>query len=362
MWLPHTEPRGRELAAGIDTFVTSMRGQLPRTVQEMLATAKSEARDIQGGLIIGMGSYDFEITPGSMGFYPFHLITEWGHLGLTPSTHLPTARWQPRAEVIHSLGPRAATGIMADIVADIIGPPDISVSRMDLHADFQGFGFVREDEENFVSRSRLSNAYYESLQMTSVNFGSRKTRSINARLYNKTKEMSDSGVSYLPLLWGGRFDPSEAVWRMEFELHKAALSQFNLSEVDDAISKQKETWSYLCNEWLSLRIPTADETRSRWPVDPRWACVEAASFEGGSAHLERVRERIRQDSLVQAVGALYGQSIRVASLIGATDLRGLLNRMPVLFATHEKRRHKVFSDEIRRRRIEKGMKPCELPD
>ena len=56
-------------------------------------------------------------------------------------------------------------------------------------------------------------------------------------------------------------------------------------------------WAYATCQWLSLRVPTSDETRSRCPVDPRWTLIQKSSLRGGTAPAVRIKEGQRQGEL-----------------------------------------------------------------
>jgi hypothetical protein len=56
-----------------------------------------------------------------------------------------------------------------------------------------------------------------------------------AEIYDKTAQVRKQGLSWLPDLWGEGYDPSLAVWRVEFQFRREALADFQTRTVDEGI-------------------------------------------------------------------------------------------------------------------------------
>jgi hypothetical protein len=82
------------------------------------------------------------------------------------------------------------------------GPPQVTVSRVDVYADMQGWRLELADLDRFVCRGRGRRAFLEREQafasgrrLTGFMFG---RDALVARLYDKTAEIRRRGVSWLP--------------------------------------------------------------------------------------------------------------------------------------------------------------------
>jgi hypothetical protein len=142
----------RELASGIDTLIISLRGELPDLVALDLANAKADAIELQTAVEVIFGGVAWQVQPWSFGKYPFNLSHEFGFLGITTSKALPTMRWQPRAEALHGFGPSAIAQWLINLTESEVGPMSCTVSRIDLHADFQGLFFNADDLQSCLGR------------------------------------------------------------------------------------------------------------------------------------------------------------------------------------------------------------------
>jgi hypothetical protein len=84
-------------------------------------------------------------------------------------------------------------------------------------------------------------------------------------------------------------------------------------------------WSYGM-DWLSLRTPAGDLTRSRWPEDERWSWLRGRSLVNGSIGLARTTGARREASLERIVGGLCGY---LSSFAAARDVHSLEDALGV---------------------------------
>ncbi len=141
--------------------------------------------------------------------------------------------------------------------------------------------FGAQDRSAFVCRGDGCTTYENANTVTGFVFGSRRTQRISARLYDKTAEMALKSTDWWELVWGDRHTPGTQVWRIEFEVGRPALSDLELFRPEAVLAALPSLWAYCTGEWLTLRSPSADSNRSRWPVDLRWHAVQAASLAHG---------------------------------------------------------------------------------
>jgi len=176
-------------------------------------------------------------------------------------------------------------------------------SRLDLYLDWQGGwypAFEADDERHFIKRVHANvERYSADGAVTSYHIG---TGDVQARIYNKTVEMTKTHNEWYPALLAARnaalYDPSRALWRLEFQLLRAGVKGFKLvakpevDDPDDMIQRELDAedlphihsvrkafhwagriWAYLTKRWLRLTTPTTDPNRGRWPEHPTWAAL-----------------------------------------------------------------------------------------
>jgi hypothetical protein len=67
--------------------------------------------------------------------------------------YLPSVRIQPRAEFLHAVGPEHVLAAFHDLLDPELGSMRLSVSRLDLFADMQGWSLRPDDAHRFVCRA-----------------------------------------------------------------------------------------------------------------------------------------------------------------------------------------------------------------
>jgi hypothetical protein len=183
------------------------------------------------------------------------------------------------------------------------------VSRADIHIDWQG-GFAPtitrmvDELHCFIRPGRVKGAlYFQGHHATGYQFGRSK---VLARLYNKSAETREkANDAYSELLTarnGDRYDPTQNVWRLEFQVQREGIKGFKLyappdpEAEDDELAiaaelaaeelqhigtlprffaRMDDLFQYLTGHWLRLALPSADANRSRWPLHPTWATLKA---------------------------------------------------------------------------------------
>jgi hypothetical protein len=185
---------------------------------------------------------------------------------------------------------------------------------------------------------------------TGFTFGARKPQ----RIYDKTAEMAAKGSDWWELVWGERHHEDGQVWRVEFQIGRAALSELDLFVPDAVLAAGPSLWRYYTHEWLTLRSPGADSNSSRWPVAPQWRAVQEASLAHGATELEWIRRHKRATSLRRLVPGLVGYLVSFAVLSGTTDIEDTVEALTARLADDEIARRVPFAERILRRRAEGG--------
>ena len=281
------------------------------------------------------GTYFFVAGHG-WGKYRFCLDHPMARIGFSTSAHLPAVRIQPRAEYLHAEGPEAVVAAMRALLGPELGDVHLSVSRVDLFADWQGWELTFDDAHRFVCRADTRRTYEVGGSLTGFEFGSRKTKTFSARLYDKTADIAAKGSDWWFEVWGHRHVPGLRVHRLEFEVGRQALVEFDLDTPGSVLATTGDLWAYATGEWLTFRSPTADATRSRWPLTPEWLAVQQASLTHRSVGIDRLRLARRSPSITKL---LPGST--ATCLLGRPDWRGRHRR--------HVRSHRALSARLRNR-------------
>jgi hypothetical protein len=338
-----------ELRSGIDALYLSAQGDAPAYLLMELAELRLAAEASDAPVDAVLGGYPVKVLPRAFGKYRYCAVHEMARIGITPSNTLPVVRFQPTAVALHAFG-AAGTVLWARNFLDACGIEAVlGVSRLDLHSDWQGIEIKANERSNFVTYSERRALYEVGEEMSGLTFGKRGG-SLLCRIYDKSREMQDKGHDWWPDVWGSAYDPEQKVMRVEFEFARAGLRDFAVDTPEDAFERAASLWSYGTCKWLSLRVPTADDTRSRWPVDPRWELIERSSLAGGCAPAERIKEGERQGTLRQYRKLATGVLSSMALPMGTDDIGDTLRAAEDELLIYERISGRTFPDRIRDKR------------
>ncbi len=346
----------RLLASGDDTLNLSIRGTVRESVWDLLAEVQRRAQDKEEAELLSFPVTEeaFACRPYGRRGYTYWLSSPDYELVMGRSTRFPEALVELHSPFLHSMGIDAALDqverlLRLDLFA---GPFKEGVSRIDLHADLQGWHLRTADLDRFVGYGRHRRAFEDNRQV--FQSGSRLSGfmfgrdALVARIYDKTAEIRKHGVSWLPDLWGENFDPGSPVWREEFQFRRAALADFQTKTVDEVIASVQDLWHYGTVKWLSLRLPTGDPRRRRWPVDPAWEEVREVRIAPTMTGV--VRRRIEQASELKLLQGIQGYATSLAAARGCDRRDHAMTDIGTLIPRYLAEKGLTFESEVARKR------------
>jgi hypothetical protein len=294
-----------ELASGVDALHLSGRTVLPQSFLDRLEQFRSLADQASATMPFDLGGESFGLAPHAFGRYRYCLEHADGRIGISPSPQLPAVRVQPRSAYLHTVGPEAAVARFRRTIETECTEVLFSVSRIDLYADFEGWDIGIADRARFVCRAGSVRTFEEQDRFIGFEFGRRSTKTVCARIYDKTADVARTRSDWWFDIW--QRDPgSGVVIRVKFEWNREGLAQVGLTGIDETLAAAGSLWRYNTEEWLTHRSATADSNRARWPVPSEWAQVQAASLAQHTVRADRVQRTVRSGSLRKLAPAPVG--------------------------------------------------------
>lgn len=249
-------------------------------------------------------------TYGSGSGYPLvlenaHFKIECGEFN-TPSffvTYRSQALWQFGAPALHErfMDWAASVGLVA--------AKDEVLSRVDFTFDYQ-IPALDFEQNNFVSLASKDGQFREDSKVQTFTFGK---GDVMLRIYDKIAEISQqSDKIWFFDLWG----VAESVWRIEWQIRKPLLKRFGIRTFADLTERQADVLRYLASEHDTLRLPSQDTNRSRWPLHPLWQDLlqRIDTLDGLGVVREIDPEKLMNERLMRIAISMYGYTKRVAAI------------------------------------------------
>ena len=305
-----------ELFSGIDSLYLSARvAPAPRALLADLERLKSTATESRIPAQIDLGPASFEVASAGFGRYRYRLDHPYGILGATDSQSLPTFRIQPRAAFLHAVGPVLAIKWWSEVLDSVASEVRLTASRLDVCADFHGLDFTPEERDYFLCPSPARDEYTRATLSGWV-WGAPGAMQ-RARAYDKVADAKKKGADWVEALWGSQFDRGRSVWRVEAQCKREVLVEYGIDTAEDAIELAPRVYRSVFTKYLTLRVPSGDSNRSRWPLDPRWIEVSEPSFGFGALGLDRVRGGRRTGELRKVMPLIVGGLSTAATVLDA---------------------------------------------
>ena len=324
-----------ELSSGVDALYLSGHAPLPDALVARLEEGRQAAADL-GPVEFELGGVSWRLRSTGRQKFRFVLTSEMGWVGLTNSKALPTVWVQPKAELLHALGPADAALAFTDPIESALGHVPWKVARIDLQSDWQGMNLHRDLSESFVGRARARNIYEDGDLCTGFTFGTGKGGGIYGRIYNKTAQIEVKGGDYWFDIWGDRYDPSLPVHRVEFQWGRAALRSMQLTTPSKVLAAVGDLWRESTHAWLTLRTPTGDQTKSRWPLAEWWEAVQRSALCHELLGIARLKDSSRIGALRLLMPLLNGCVASAAVHLSTDDIEGTLAALVLPLRDYER--------------------------
>jgi len=285
------------LRFGIDTLVFTFKGELSEELLKDLEEKRERAQIVEEPIPFFVGEQEMFVLPKGRGKYRYVLQRGDLVIQLTESRSIPTARVTLGAKGLVESGPEVlyaqAERLCAELGADVAN----ALSRIDLAVDIQGFDLTHDDIRGFVCPANKRSEHFGGDRLETASWGKAP---IMLRIYDKTQQVREKRKEWWHDVWDRNpaYDPAQRVFRCEAEIHRAVLKELGVLSVASALSDPGRLLDYAMR-WCELRIPSDDQTKARWALDPRWEQIRQAVYDGLSVSRVRLAAALLDDRAVQ---------------------------------------------------------------
>ena len=143
--------------------------------------------------------------------------------------------------------------------------------------------------------------------------------------------------------------------RVEFELGREVLREFGLNTPEEVLDAGGSLWGYLTEKWLSHRVLSDDQTRSRWPVSPQWEAVCRATIGEDDWGITRIFDGKRAGMLFNLLPQLVGYLTSFGALTNTSSFGDMVPELSNFLSQYAMDTSKTMSERILARRVEMGL-------
>jgi hypothetical protein len=316
-----TTPTYQLVAAGIDTELINVQGNLPDELALELDELKQVAQDVEDDLATCFtfaGQTLFIKSHGSQRQWRWILHCPYLHLdhGAGNRNHI-ICKARLASVLLWERGADAAITLLYSFLVDLLGGEHfrLQVSEVHLCADSAGWEMTVEEAQAFITRGHKHKVREaQSADERDVNEPAPSDQDVPAGLeinlygrrctgfevskgaahacclYDKTKELAKSHKDWMQAVWEQNgWDGEARVVRVEFRYKRECLRELGVECPYELFDQLAGMWAYSTAQWLRHTVPADDTNRGRWLTSPFWQVVQSAEFFGDPTPL--VRER-----------------------------------------------------------------------
>jgi len=297
---------------GVDTLEFTFKGELSVEVVDALAKSKERAALADAPVPFTVAGEELFVRPKGTGLYAYAVQRRDLVIRLTESHSVPTASVHLGAYGLAVSGPEMLYAWAERFCAELGAPHAFTLSRIDLAVDFQGFEPTHDDLRGMVCPASKRAEFYGGERLETASWGKRP---IMVRLYDKTQQISEQNKQWWETVWAANpaYDSAKRVYRCEAEITRAVLKELGVLSVASALEDPERLLQHAM-QWCELRVPSADQTKARWPVDPRWEQLRQAVYSAKPCRLAKLKAGLldhdatvkRAYGLVETHGARWG--------------------------------------------------------
>lgn len=227
------------------------------------------------------------------------------------------------------------------------------ISRLDITLDIDEFVFLKTDIENFVTRANklarhyVDSDYYTNNQFSGFTIG--RGGKLSCRIYNKTLEIKNSKKNWFYNIWKSYdWQEKNEVWRIEFQIRRKILKEFNIDTINDIKDNIEGIWGYLTQKWLLLKEFRSDSNKSRCKIDYRWSLVQKAAYN----YLPKIQLRniIKFGHMETLMNQCIGLMVSISALCNFSSLNDAYLYIANYVREKNKKNNTTFQNEVEKRK------------
>lgn len=274
-----------------------------------LEEGKESARGLEEGVPFTVnGELSGNILPRGFGLFRYVIVTQFGQIRFAQQAvadSYPNVWVKCSSEGLHALSLEAIEAYFQSWIESLggkvmaikdkrTGQPvhNYRVNRLDLAADFRMSSPLTVDwlETRKVCRQTRWTSHLDGDRLQTYYVGDMKKSHVLMRIYDKLEQIrAENRAAHILDVWPDEdgairreaFTPTDGahVWRVEFEVKKEVLREYEVVTLRDIAEKQQAIWRHLTVDWCAFREDTeASRTNvSRRPVSPFWLTVQESS-------------------------------------------------------------------------------------
>lgn len=208
------------------------------------------------------------------------------------------------SEYLWSVGLENSWAIIYNWIVETFGNIEVEkVCRLDLCTHISDIDLTTNWENTYKGTFKKRNIYLTNTPINAITFGSRNSKNVYCRIYNKTLEIQEKKhKTWFYAIWNKNYLNPENVWNIEFEIKSEVLRNYNLYTVNDILTHLKNIW-VLCTTKFLIKINNDNTKVERCSINSEWLEIQKCfdNFKSGPLIDREIKEDYDASALIPII-------------------------------------------------------------
>ena len=306
---------------------------------------------------------EFALMPKGLRTYTYILINSDITVKIAPRAMglFPEVYVEFRSGFLWRMGYRNAYRLVVDWLNEWVEIDREVISRVDVCKDVAVAKEFDLTTDNIVGRPRKNrnlnepeidgfSSFFNCGALDGVHIGGFIGPNLICRIYNKSQEIKESCKDWFKALWTVfGWNRSDVVWRVEFEMKRKFLKEFQIHSFKDLESQLSDVWRYLTFDWVQIKeINKEDSNRTRWKTMAFWELIQE-KLRGFGEITGVIRVDQKQGKVKKLVDMCGGVLSSIGALTGETDLDNVIQGFKEIFHDRMDKRGTTFERKVEKK-------------
>jgi len=320
-----------------------------------LGKLKKESQDTNQNQLVRINGINFEVARSGAPFYTYRLECKdfFLYFQEKPMKNNSPIRIKLLSSFLWSYGYKEAYSYFIDWISEFnIQINGTKISRVDICLDIDEIIFEEEDIKNFITRAKYKNIHYaDDIYFNGKIFSGftiGKGKPLLVRIYDKSLEINRSKKLWFKEIWKlNNWNEDKKVWRVEYQIRRSVLKEFQINSVEDFLIKEDQIWIYLTKKWIMLK-ELNDTNISRCKIDKRWEKIQNYN---NKINIEPIiRKKIKEGNVIGLLDQSSGLAISLGAIYNHKNLDETFNIIKTYTKIKLQKNETSFKEEKEKRK------------
>lgn len=250
------------------------------------------------------------------------------------------------SEYLWTYGLNTCWSIIYNWVSETFGNIiDDKIYRIDLCCHISDVDFITDYDISYKGHYKKTQIFNTGRTVNCLKFGSRNSKNIYCRIYNKTLEIREKKhKTWFNDIWTSSNLNIDNVWNVEFEIKSEFLRKFNINSMNDIYNHLGDLWEYCTKEFV-VKIDRINNKVERCPINHDWLEIQNAYSNFISSGLIERNKQVQLDAKV-LIPSITGFITSYSARKGNKNLSTAFNSIYKDMQRYLKQKNTNFENEV----------------